>query len=97
MNDSYKFQIVCKNAIINYYREEYGIELNIKDVYVVWLCKTLQNSKALLSTNIEDSMYYECTYNGNTDEIYLDSYKKDKNIVISSSKFNTKVEYKESE
>lgn len=46
------------------------------DVYIVWLCKTLQNHKALLSTNISDGMYYELTYNGNKNELYLDAYKK---------------------
>lgn len=46
------------------------------DVYIVWLCKTLQNHKALLSTNVSDGMYYELTYNGNKNELYLDAYKK---------------------
>ena len=46
------------------------------DVYIVWLCKTLQNHKALLSTNISDGMYYELTYNGNKNELYLGAYKK---------------------
>lgn len=50
------------------------------EVYVVWSCKTLQNSKALLSTSLLDGMYYEVTYNGNTNEIYLDAYKKFENI-----------------
>ena len=30
-------------------------------VYVVWSVKVLQNSKALLSTDLKDGMYYECT------------------------------------
>ena len=51
-------------------------------VYVVWSCKTLQNSKALLSTTLSDDMYYECTYNGNTNEIYFDAYKKKLNKSI---------------
>ena len=41
----------------------------------VWSCKTLQNNKALLSTNISDGMYYECTYNGDKNELYFDAYK----------------------
>ena len=48
-------------------------------VYVVWYCKTLQNFKALLSTTLLDGMYYEVTYNGDKDEIYLDAYKKFEN------------------
>ncbi len=52
------------------------------DVYVVWSCKTLQNSKALLSTSLPDGMYYECTYNGDKKEIYFDAYKKFENKCI---------------
>lgn len=52
------------------------------DVYIVWLCKTLQNHKALLSTKVVDGMYYEFTYNGNKNEAYLDAYKKWENKVI---------------
>lgn len=52
------------------------------DVFVVWSCKTLQNSKALLSTTLSDGMYYEVTYNGDKNEIYLDAYKKFENRCI---------------
>lgn len=51
-------------------------------VYVVWSCKTLQNSKALLSTPRLDGMYYEITYNGDKNEIYFDAYKKFENRKI---------------
>ena len=56
------------------------------DVFVVWSCKILQNNKALLSTTLTDGMYYEITYNGNSQEIYLDAYKKFENRCI---KINT--------
>ena len=49
------------------------------EVFVVWSCKTLQNYKALLSTTLPDGMYYECTYNGDKNEMYLDAYKKFEN------------------
>ena len=52
------------------------------DVYTVWACKTLQNNKALLSTTLSDGMYFECTYNGDKQEMYLDAYKKEKNVCI---------------
>ena len=48
-------------------------------VFVVWYCKTLQNFKALLSTTLFDGMYYEVTYNGDKNEMYLDAYKKFEN------------------
>lgn len=49
------------------------------EVFVVWSCKTLQNYKALISTSLPDGMYYECTYNGDKNEMYLDAYKKFEN------------------
>ncbi len=53
-------------------------EVEVFDVYVVWTCKTLQNNKALLATTLKDNMYFECTYNGDKKEVYLDAYKKRK-------------------
>lgn len=52
------------------------------DIYAVWVCKILQNNKALLSTTLSDGMYFECTYNGDKQEMYLDAYKKEKNVCI---------------
>lgn len=56
--------------------------INPDDVYVVWIVKALQNSKALLSTPLFDGMYYEVTLNGDKDEIYFDAYKKFQNIKV---------------
>lgn len=96
MNDSYQFEVICKNAIINYFNNRVektdNKKINIKDVYVVWMCKTLQNSKALLSTNVPDGLYYEFTYNGDKKELYMDVYKKWENIKIDEKDFNEKVE-----
>lgn len=49
------------------------------DVYVVWMAKALQNSKALLSTTVSDGMYYEVTLDGDKGKIYFDAYKKFEN------------------
>ncbi len=96
MNDSYKFEVICKNLVIDYFNNNVektdNKKINIKDVYVVWMCKTLKNSKALLSTTVSDGMYYEITYNGEKDEIYFDAYKKWENVVIPKEKFNDVVE-----
>ena len=56
------------------------------DVYVVWTCKALQNSKALASTSLLDGMYYEITLNGDKGEIYFDAYKKFENKCIKIEK-----------
>ena len=50
--------------------------------YIVWKCKTLQNWKYLISTDLHDGMYYELTYNGDKQEWYLDAYKKFENRCV---------------
>ena len=57
-----------------------NFDISADDVYIVWSCKTLQNSKALLSTTVSDGMYYEVTLNGDKREIYFDAYKKFQNV-----------------
>ena len=52
------------------------------EVYTVWKSKALQNWKYLLSSTLNDGMYYELTYNGDKEEWYLDAYKKVENRVI---------------
>lgn len=71
-----KFLKLCRKYIADYY----GLsEYNADDIYAVWVCKILQNNKALLSTNNPDGLYFECTYNGDKHELYLDVYKRQKN------------------
>lgn len=53
-----------------------------EDIYVVWSCKTLQNAKAILSTDAVKGVLYELTYNGDKDELYLDEYMKSINRKI---------------
>lgn len=74
----------CKEIVKKYEIEHLDKSDNVSefDVFVVWLCKTLQNNKALLSTTLFNGMYYECTYNGDKKELYLDAYKKFENRCI---------------
>lgn len=57
-------------------------KFDIKDIYVVWWSKTLQNAKAILSHNRTKGMLYEVTLDGENKKIYFDSYKKDKNVSV---------------
>lgn len=86
MNDEVKFLDWCKQEIVDH-TNTYVLGSNDKpitkeDVYMVWCCKTLQNNKALLATRINDGLYYECTYNGDRQEMYMDIYKKQENFAI---------------
>ena len=76
----------CKKVICEYTNNHLDRTDNRKvtanDVFMVWCCKTLQNNKALLSTTLPDGMYYECTYNGDKQEMYIDTYKKWENFVV---------------
>lgn len=58
------------------------VNITIDDIYVVWSVKVLQNWKALISTTLPDGMYYELTYNGDKNELYLDAYKKFDNVTV---------------
>lgn len=77
----------AKAAVVEYFNSQVDStdkngKITINNVFIVWFCKTLQNCKALISTDIPDGMYYEYTYNGDKKEAYLDAYKKWKNICI---------------
>lgn len=80
------FGNLCIKLVKDYANEHLDKSDNVvveeKDVFIVWICKTLQNNKALLSTTLLDGMYYELTYNGDKKEIYLDAYKKFENRAI---------------
>lgn len=77
------FLKLCKELVRDYANEHLdkadGVQITVADVFCVWMCKTLQNNKAMLSTTLFDGMYYELTYNGDKDELYFDAYKKFEN------------------
>ena len=82
------FQTIARTIVMNYFNTHKDVtdeyEMTFADTYVVWFCKTLQNWKALVSTNVPDGVYYEVTHNGEGDIglTYLDVYKKHENVVI---------------
>lgn len=76
------FLKLCKDIVVKYYNERNQKQITEDDVFIVWSCKTLQNNKALVSTNVSDGMYYEITHNGDKQETYVDAYKKWEKIVV---------------
>ena len=82
-----QFISICKKQVAEYFNGERDAtdkngSITEENVFVVWVCKALQNWKALASTTVADGMYYELTYNGDKKQLYLDAYKKWKNKCI---------------
>lgn len=81
------FRHLAIKAVVDYFNSQVDStdkngKITEDDVFIVWMCKTLQNNKALLSTTVPDGMYYEFTWNGDKQEGYLDAYKKWKNVLV---------------
>lgn len=86
MNEK-EFVTLVKKVVVDYVNSHLdktdSVKITEEQVFIVWMCKTLQNNKALVSTTLFDGMYYELTYNGDKKELYLDAYKKWDNRCIS--------------
>ena len=77
-----KAKQIVFNYVKNHIDKTDNIKFTLDDVYVVWFCKTLKNWKVLISTTLPDGIYYEVTHNGDTNETYVDVYKKWENYTI---------------
>lgn len=72
----------CKNAVRERVDDRFADEIGAVPsfvVFVVWSCKTLQNSKAILSASIKGAPLFEITMNGDNKEVYVDTYVKESN------------------
>lgn len=80
------FMTKAKQLVVDYFNEHVdvtdGKKLTLENVFIVWFSKTLQNWKALVSTDVPDGMYYEITHNGDKNETYVDVYKKWDNLCV---------------
>lgn len=85
MNEK-EFVALVKKTVADYANQNLdktdGKKITEDDVFIVWMCKTLQNSKAMASTTLFDGMYYELTFNGDKQELYVDAYKKWQNFTV---------------
>lgn len=86
--DDDKFIKLCKEKIVDYTNTTMNLNsidqpfyISTNNVQVVWFDRALQNSKALLSTTINDGLYYEVIYNEDKNELYFDVYKRIRNKV----------------
>lgn len=79
---SAEFEYNCIKILDDFYTNE-GCGDEDFSIFMVWSCKILKNNKGLFSTSREnDSRYFEITYNGETDEFYVDCYIKEWNQAI---------------
>lgn len=76
------FESVCKRKLVKWYNKafcegETSEKIAVSNVFVVWSCKTLQNYRALLSTNVAgDGIYAVYTFSGDKEELYEDVFRK---------------------
>lgn len=87
--NTYDFMVAAKKVVHEWIVRRYAAEnrtvaINWTDVFVVWQCKTLQNHKAILAAPTPDKFMFECTFNGDKNELYLDAYDKVDNQVFQS-------------
>ena len=92
MDQSVNYPYLARNIVLDHIKdriEDHDMynspvyeNMTLSDVYVVWFSKTLQNWKALVSTSVDDGYYYEVTYNGDKNQVYLDQYSKVLNVCI---------------
>lgn len=78
-----EFENVIHHEAVKYFNAHRDVQISEVDVFTVWSCKTLQNYKALVSTDIAgDTTYFEFTFNGDRQQLYMDVYIKEKNECI---------------
>lgn len=85
MNDPEVFIQKAKQLVAEEYNHSFIIEeeeVTSLEFYVVWFSKTLQNWKAMVSTDLESGLYWEVTYNGDKKETYIDTYTKKYNRAV---------------
>jgi Family of unknown function (DUF6275) len=76
-----------KTFVEPYPSHDHLVKAESKNFYVVWFSKTLKNWKALVSTDLINSQYWEVTHNGEQGETYVDHYKKSSNAAYSDQWF----------
>lgn len=89
--NSYEFEVICKNELIKELHEKYNENYKIEEFHLVWFSKTLQNYKCCICDLRSNNRYYECTYNGNKKELYVDIYEKKYNTKVTHEYFKDKV------
>ena len=82
-----KFEKEAKKAVLDALETAEGIgaediEIGAEDLETVWFAHVLGFKKCLLYCPEMPNSYFEVTYNRDRDQMYVDIYKKGKNIVF---------------
>ena len=72
---SYEFEVAAKNAVIEVMKER-EVDVNIKDLQLVWFAHIVGNKKCLIWGPQMMNNYAEVTYVQISDTIYVDLYEK---------------------
>jgi len=76
-----EFLKLAKKYIVKDFYCFNDFDIDESQVLLIWFCKTIQNWKAIFTTNVLDGKIFEVTYNGDKNEIYIDEYvKRDKRL-----------------
>lgn len=86
------FRRLAIQAVEDYHNKSIAsYAISKDDISIVWQCRALQNYKATLTAVPPNGMYYECTYNGDKNELYVDCYKKWENFCVSFGRYDNKL------
>lgn len=97
IKNSYDFEVVCKNALIKELADKYNEDLSIEDLHLVWFTKALKVYKCVIIDLGDNQRYYECTYNIDKNELYVDIYEKQYNIVYTEDEMDNEAKPKDVE
>lgn len=78
---------VIKSEVAKYFNErrskgDSGQDITVGNVIIVWYCYILGGWKALATTDVQDGMYYEVTFDKQKSCLYIDAYKRWENVVV---------------
>ncbi len=85
---SYEFEVAAKNAAIETIKYRYNIDVDIKEINLVWFTHLLGNKKCMLYAWQIETAYIEVTYSKEKDEMYVDVYEKALNVLVPNNKFD---------
>ena len=85
---SNQFETVAKNAVTKVMKEQLNIEVEAKELEMVWFAHELGYKKCTIYSPKMGKHYAEITYNKSLDEIYVDVYLKQVNRKLLSHEFD---------